>query len=819
MKRISRILLCCFASVFLLPAYCEAKEWSLNDEVYACGMSGMTLEELASAGVTLLSHAPWGGQGKSIEQVKAFLQESHRYGIKVIPYVTLYKVIDSRQVTDTYHTKHHPFYKELDLVDHPEWALIDENGNIRRPFDHPSYRNGVHQSCTNVAGLADAYVRGVKNTMELGVDGLFVDNVHPYPVCFGPKFGKHEHIYQDKDNIYTYHLALKRVYDLVKQYGADKVVMLNTGGGPRAIYADCDDGTMIESYICTFVKKRYHPQNRWNDFSQVMKWAKQHTDYIASGKGLVALSYVGYTSYPVKDDTFYCGACGKLSGFLWTPNAWDSGWATKTGDRPGNDIIRILYRANLKKPLTPIKEKDGITYRIFANGIVAVNPGNSSINVQLPVPDSFTEMCDLYSGIILPVSDGKIAILIPPESGRLYISPDAAFHSYLEECALAVKGIKWHLNKLRNNPDIPSWTICDAEQRLGQGRVTVDKTQAHSGRACLKVTSDGSGAEVWANQAGMMLLQDEPQSFSVSYWAKAEPGVTAKLLFEADFKEGGNGYWSPPEVNETEWTYRQGTYVSPKPMRDIEVFCSASYDKPGSVWFDDIVVTSAGKSDWLQNPGFEKDEDTMTDKVKNKLDIWLEQALPVFKTLSKNYSKIPSPDSCKKFIDKSVVQQNKLHNLLKLDTDKIIHRRLQNLREYTGRVISMVTRSTLNIEAPIKVKSGETFKAILTFKNPDTCNKNVQFALEAPVGWNISTHDKNKIGTRTVYKITVPKTAQIHIPVTLTALASFENQNTKLKLTILQTHGLQITDKKTQEAKGENITDDQHQKLHADPKK
>jgi hypothetical protein len=823
MKLIANIFSLMTVVVLLSCCDCMAAEgkWSLKDEVYACGTSGMTLEELASAGVTLLSHGPWGGEGKSPEQAKAFLEEAHRYGIRVIPYVTLYKVIDSSQVTDTYHTKAHPFFKELDLVDHPEWALIDENGNIRRPFDAPTYRSGVHQSCTNVAGLAQAYVRGVKNVMEMGFDGVFVDNVHPYPTCYGPKFGKHEHIYPDKDNVFTYHLALKQVYDLVKQYGDDKVVMLNTGNGPSEVYADCDDGTMVESYICTFVDKGR--KNRWNSFGQIMDWARQYVDYMASGKGLVALSYMGWTGYPLKDDAFYCGACGKLSGFVWTANVWATSWTTKPGDRAGNDILRLLYRANLKNPLTEIKEKDGVTYRVFAGGIVAVNPGDSYLEMQLPAPDGFTEVCDLYCGRIIPVIAGQITIRIPPESGRLYISPDAAFSSYLKECVVAARGVQQRLNQLRDNVDIPSWTIRDSTRLMGQGQVTLDRTQPHSGGACLKVTSGGSGQKVGANQAGMMFMQDEAQEYSVSYWARVAPGTgaSARLLFEADFKEGGNGYWSPPEITQSEWTHQQGTYVSPKPIHDIEVLCSASYDKPTTVWFDDIVVTSAGKSDWLGNGGFEQANETVAAPVETRLRQWLQENMAGLESMSKTHKAIPASDNRYRFIAEMAGQQNKLPELIGCQSDDIIRRRLQNLREYSGRVLSMATGITLGIDAPRIVVPGDTIIARVNLKDSNTAVQGLQLVMEVPQDWKAKSISNPGKSDTIEFEISIPQTAPVSFPATITAIASFEYKNghdEKLCLTVVEMHGLQIADKGTQKTNQDGITPEEHQKLHADPK-
>jgi len=649
----------------------DGGEWSLSDEVYACGTSGMSLEELASAGVTLLSHAPWGWEGKTAKQVEAFLDEAHRYGIKVIPYVTLYKVIDSRETKDGYHTKDHPFFKELDLVEHPEWALIDEKGNIRRPFDCERYRSGVHQSCTNVAGLAQAYVRGVKNLMDIGFDGLFVDNAIPYPTCYGPKYGKHKHIHPDKDNVYTYHLALKQVYDLVKQYGDDKVVMLNTGTGPCEVYADCDDGTMVESYLCSFVEEK--GKNRWHTFDQVIGWAKEkkHVDYIASGKALVALSYLGRTKYSIKDDAFYSSACGKMSRFLWTSNVWRSSWTAKVGDRRGNDLVRLLYRVNLKKPLTAIKEKDGVTYRVFASGTVAVNPGDSYLDTQLPAPVGVTEVCDLYSGIVLPVSSGEITVRIPPESGRLYICPDAVFASYLKECSVAAKGIQQRLNKLRDNTDIPA-------------------------------------------------------------------------------------------------------------------------------------------------------NDTIAASVETRLRQWLKENLAIFESLPKAYKIIPLSDNRGKFIAELAIQQSKLPKLIDCQKNDIIWRRLQNLREYSGRVLSLATGITLTIDAPQKAMPGDTAICKLSFDNNKAKIQGLQFELEVPYGWKVKSVNRPGKSDNMDFKITIPETATVSVPATLSAIASFEyknKQDEKLQLTMVQTHGLQIADKKIDKTEQEEITLDQQHKLHADPKK
>ena len=64
--------------------------------------------------------------------------------------------------------------------------------------------------------------------MDLGVDGIFIDNCAPVSECYGDKFGKHKHL-DDKTNTEMYYELLKKIYPVVKSYGNDKIVMQNTG--------------------------------------------------------------------------------------------------------------------------------------------------------------------------------------------------------------------------------------------------------------------------------------------------------------------------------------------------------------------------------------------------------------------------------------------------------------------------------------------------------------------------------------------------------------------------------------------------------------
>ena len=56
------------------PAAAAEKPWSMAQEHYSCFTSGMTLQELASGGVTVLSHTP---------PTKQYCEEAQRWGLKV----------------------------------------------------------------------------------------------------------------------------------------------------------------------------------------------------------------------------------------------------------------------------------------------------------------------------------------------------------------------------------------------------------------------------------------------------------------------------------------------------------------------------------------------------------------------------------------------------------------------------------------------------------------------------------------------------------------------------------------------------------------
>ncbi|HIE51377.1 MAG TPA: hypothetical protein EYP85_06425 [Armatimonadetes bacterium] len=433
--------------LLLAPSGLPAAEWSMEQETYSCYTSGMTLQELASGGVTVISHTP---------ATREYCTEAHRWGLKVIPYVSLYKVVDS---TKDPHLREHPFWREVDASRHPEWYLIREDGEIRRPFNNPNYPAPFQQSCCNHASLIEAYVRGVRNVMELGADGVFVDNVHPYPTCYGPQRGLHQHDWPEKDNTACYKMALRRVYQTVKEYGADKVVVLNSGG-PRVEYIGYGDCLMWESYIWRFgFKEDQGPPvkaRRYTTWEGVLKGYERWKEHVAHGVSIAPLTYLPDPDWEA-ENAFFAYGCARLSGF----NQW-----TGTCSRR-RDILRRLYRTRLGRPIGDLVQTQGLAYRTYERGLVVVNPGLEPHTADLPAPALDGPLAELFSGREVPVTEGRLRVTLPPESGRVYLSKADVLDNFLWEVEGQAVATRLRLEEMAEQRSRPDFAL-PVRTRLAQ---------------------------------------------------------------------------------------------------------------------------------------------------------------------------------------------------------------------------------------------------------------------------------------------------------------------------------------------------------------
>ena len=289
-------------------------------ENYACGAQGMDLGTLRGCGITLLSHIDWTADQ---EEMRRYLDEAHALGIRVIPYVSPEKAwfVDTKERLETFIHKNQaaslPFYQAVDPGSHPEWILIDRFGRPTPRYgsyerDDPEdrevrwgiwvahgqkYQNLKNPNpwswymCSSAEGYLEAVERGVRALMDMGFDGVFIDNTYTkrLAICYGAELGIHRHRAPGDNTDKSYVRCAERIYDVVKSYGQEKIVLLNSGR--EQIYDRVRDGCMIESYVATAgTGERVH------NWEKILEWAHDLGDEPKHGRFVTALSYVQPTA-------------------------------------------------------------------------------------------------------------------------------------------------------------------------------------------------------------------------------------------------------------------------------------------------------------------------------------------------------------------------------------------------------------------------------------------------------------------------------------------------------------------------------------------
>lgn len=311
--------------------------------------------------------------------------------------------------------------------------LIDREGRFVDTLMDGTYRLHRKMICVNSETYQKEMLAYLRGLMDRGVDGIFVDNTGPRTIqCYGegmrigyssryktvlaesprlsfkdPRLGDvpvHRHLYPDKDQSYALRQMLIKVRAMVKEYGADKIMLINGG----LEFADAADGTMIESYVCSWAWKGR--RQRWEQLKQV---AARYAPYLASGGTVIALSYLGETQSTVKDDAFFCFAAARLSGFIW------SDYQT-LGDNPAT----ALYQAHLGAPVGPLAEAaPGVDYGWFEKGLAMVNGTDAAAAVRIPMAGPRVRAVrDLYEARELAPQSGALVLSVPPQSGRVYLA-------------------------------------------------------------------------------------------------------------------------------------------------------------------------------------------------------------------------------------------------------------------------------------------------------------------------------------------------------------------------------------------------------------
>jgi len=364
-------------------------KWLIESETYAIGVNDW--DALAASKVAFATHVPVN---------KEYFDRLHAMGIRAFPYVTFYQGFAYQK------------YEGVDLREHPDWIEVAEDGSLKRTgFWESEDAKNMYTICPNTKGYQDAMVAWVERVMQLGADGVFVDNLstrQPNPAqqsCFGPQYGKHEHLYANQDHAFA--MLLKRVRQVIKRYKPDGAILGNSAYPPGLPheYWKYLDAEMLESYICTWVSKErwFDWHKHWHEFGKTLK------PHLAAGKQIQALSYVGHTPYGIKEDSYFCYATARLAGFVWSGGSLQKG-----------NPASLLYQIRLGKPLGDEKESNGVYYRLFEKGMVAVNPEKKPLKAQLSGLSAHF-LLDCFDSRLVTLDTKQPQLEVPAESGRVYL--------------------------------------------------------------------------------------------------------------------------------------------------------------------------------------------------------------------------------------------------------------------------------------------------------------------------------------------------------------------------------------------------------------
>lgn len=341
-------------------------------------------------GVPLISHVP--------HSQKAF-EEAHKQGFRVVPYVHFWCI--------------HTNYADQDVFffQHPEVAIKDADGKWAHAPMSGTDRAFRFLTCPNSPSYWQLSLAYVKKIMDMGADGIFIDNVGRRQPCMAeevvsenPEFNPyvHEHLFPDATQDYADDQMLQAIRALVKSYGEDKIVILNifTGTDPR--FMKSGDACMWEKFYNTGGR-----QDTWED---VKKRAQTYEWYLDAGRKITASSSIGRSGGKAKDDAFWAFSAARLVDFLW--------WASLNGSG-----AEVLYQAHMGKGLEHFKEMKGIAYRTFENGLIVLNDGLDDQDVELTLPAGFQprRLLDLYNDSrIINVKNQKVKVTVPKKSARVY---------------------------------------------------------------------------------------------------------------------------------------------------------------------------------------------------------------------------------------------------------------------------------------------------------------------------------------------------------------------------------------------------------------
>lgn len=356
---------------------------------------------------------------------KGVIDRFHAAGHRVLMYLNFMEMLDS-EVQQRAGARGRGYlegnwgrivdHENMDVARHRNWIAYDERGRaMQSVWGAQTGVPGLYSLCLFQGDLHQAVVEQAKKIMALGVDGIFIDNAAEIRDCHGDQFGKHTHGAPGRTNTEKYRILMKEVYDTVKSFGGDKVVMQNSGIIPGQ-WAYCDIQMAESAFYGSGVRARL---SEWIDQQYV---AQVNEEAMRHGKVAVHLNYfASQTDAERIPHALYTYAFTRFFDYGWAD------WFTLAGSRTNRaDAIRKareLYDVRLGEARGGMREEGpggAVKYRAYENGMVLANVGKTTATVTLGMGRD-GELRDIGHDRTLTAHDGILKVDLAGDEGRVLV--------------------------------------------------------------------------------------------------------------------------------------------------------------------------------------------------------------------------------------------------------------------------------------------------------------------------------------------------------------------------------------------------------------
>lgn len=234
----------------------------------------------------------------------------NRAGGLVLPYISTYKAPILEEVPDgddwnmweggspaRGSARANPFWQAVELSEHPDWILRDEQGRPRRPFEDPGYMPGWYQSNPFAEDYCQAVLRGVRAVVaDPRFDGVFYDNFFTYRDPSSTILKNNKLEAADMQNFEKVFHNLARS---VRRTGDDATnghfwILIN--GDINEVSEQIADVIAIESFVYSWART-----DDVDDCQALEKLTSAKTLRSRGGR-IIALSYFGFSGNNIAED-------------------------------------------------------------------------------------------------------------------------------------------------------------------------------------------------------------------------------------------------------------------------------------------------------------------------------------------------------------------------------------------------------------------------------------------------------------------------------------------------------------------------------------